>query len=293
MTDSLTIEQITSPATLAEGPLWDARHQRLMWVDIVAKRVHAYDPRTGEDSSLHIGQSTAALGLVHNRDDAYLLAADLQVDLLEWPSGHRSVVCELCHGVRANDGAVDPAGRYLIGTMVTNGSPEGGGALYSVATNHARVVLSGATISNGLDWSLDGSTMYYVDTPLERVDAFDYDVATGELSHRRVFVDLSEFPGRPDGLTVDGEGGVWVAMARGGAAVRRFTPSGRQERVIDLPVPHVTSVAFGGAALSELYVTTSAVGMTDQERARRPGAGALFCVNDAGVKGREAFAYRP
>ncbi|WP_162606374.1 SMP-30/gluconolactonase/LRE family protein [Jiangella asiatica] len=276
--------EVAAPARLGEGPLWDPVRARLMWVDLLASTVHEFDPATGHDAVVEFDRPVAALALLSG-GDGYLVAAGLEVAVCAWPSPRLRPVAGLDRGERANDGAVDPAGRFVVGTMADEATP-GQAALYSVAGVTARVVVEGVTISNGLDWSPDGMTMYYVDTPLERVDAFDYDIATGALSRRRVLADLRDVPGRPDGLTVDAEGGVWVAMARGGAAVRRFAPDGRADHVVGLPVPNATSVAFGGPDLGDLYVTTSQLRMTEDDLRTWPSAGALFRVDDLGVTGR-------
>lgn len=282
--------EVAAPARLGEGPLWDPLRARLMWVDLLASTVHELDPATGHDTAVEFDRPVAAVALLDD-NDGYLVAAGLDVAICAWPSPRLHPVARLGRGERANDGAVDPAGRFVVGTMAGEAAP-GGAALYTVDGGSVRVAVDGVTISNGLDWSPDAATMYYVDTPLERIDAFDYDVTTGALSGRRVFADLRELPGRPDGLTVDADGGVWVAMARGGAAVRRFTPAGRPDHVVELPVPHATSVAFGGPALSDLYVTTSQLRMTVEDLRRWPSAGALFRVDDVGVTGRRATPAR-
>lgn len=284
----MRIEPVTAPVQLAEGPLWDADAGRLMWVDIGGHTVHAFDPHDG-DTAIATEQPPAALALIEGSSD-YLLAAGLTLSRLAWPSGRLTEVATVTAGSRTNDGGVDPSGRYLVGTMI--GDDTDAAALYRVEGGAVTEVAAGVRISNGLDWSLDGRTLYYVDTPLERIDAFDYDPGTGTLSSRRVFVDLADVPGRPDGLTVDAEGGVWVAMARGGSAVRRFLPDGGADRVIDLPVPNVTSLTFGGADLDQLYVTTGQLGMTEDDLRRWPTAGSVFRITDTGIRGRLPGRYR-
>lgn len=279
---------VTTPARLGEGPLWDGDRARLMWVDILTETVHAFDPESGGDEVVTFGAPVVALALTDSED--YLVAAGHDIARVTWPDPTRDRIATVDGGIRANDGGVDPAGRLLIGTMVDEAGA-GGAALFQVSHGEVCVVLTGSTISNGLDWSPDGSVLYYVDTPLERIDAFDYDVDSGAVSGRRVFADLSDVPGRPDGLTVDDSGGVWVAMARGGAAVRRFATDGRADHVVELPVPHATSVAFGGDDLRDLYITTSQLRMTSADLETWPLAGSLFCVESVGVAGRLPNTY--
>ena len=144
------------------------------------------------------------------------------------------------------------------------------GELYRLdAGGRLNPVVKNVTVSNGLGWSPDGSRMYYADSPLRRVDVFDYDPATGEAFARRAFADLSEAEGVPDGLTVDADGCVWVAMW-GGSALRRFTAEGQPDAVLPVPVSQPTSCAFGGSGLADLYITSARVGLTDDQFAAQP-----------------------
>jgi sugar lactone lactonase YvrE len=189
-------------------------------------------------------------------------------------------------GNRMNDGACDAAGRFWAGTMALDERPHAG-ALYRLDPDlTVHTMLTEVTISNGIDWSLDGRRMYYVDTPTRRIDVFDFDVAAGAIANRRTFVEVPADAGLPDGLTVDAAGFVWVALW-GGAALRRYGADGTLERVVPLPVTHPTSCAFGGAALDELYVTSARIALTAEERKRQPQAGGVFRVRP-GVAGRPA-----
>jgi sugar lactone lactonase YvrE len=180
-------------------------------------------------------------------------------------------------GIRFNDAGVDPAGRVWVGSMhMTEAEPLG--ELYRLDPgSRLNPVVKNVTVSNGLGWSPDGSRMYYADSPLGRVDVFDYDPATGEAFARRPFADLSGVEGVPDGLTVDLDGCVWVAMW-GGSALRRFTPSGEQDAVLPVPVSQPTSCAFGGPALADLFITSATIGLSEAERAQQPLAGRLLHV---------------
>jgi sugar lactone lactonase YvrE len=178
-------------------------------------------------------------------------------------------------GVRFNDASVDPAGRVWVGSMdIKEKDPLG--TLYRLDTGGTLTpVVKGATVSNGIGWSPDGTRMYYNDSPLRRIDMFDYDQATGEAFGGRMFADLSGADGFPDGLTVDADGYVWVAMFAGGA-LRRFTPAGRQDAVLPLPVSQPTSCAFGGPGMADLFVTTAYRDLTEAQRAAQPLAGRLL-----------------
>ncbi|MGW1164024.1 SMP-30/gluconolactonase/LRE family protein [Streptomyces sp. NPDC001153] len=264
---------VRAEAELGEGPTWDPATGRLLWLDILGMRVHTYDPATGRrtvrTTEQHVGavKPRAGGGLVLNlRDGVGLLDPD---DTFRWL--HHEPVA----GRRANEAAVAPDGSLWAGTMRYDEAPGGGTLTRLTGDGTARTVLSDATVSNGTGWSPDGRLMYYVDTPTRRVDVFDHD---GEHVHaRRPFVEIEEGAGFPDGLTVDAEGCVWVALWDGGA-VRRYTPGGRLDRVIPLPTPRTTACAFGGAGLTDLYVTTARTGLP----APHPLSGSLLVVPGAG-----------
>lgn len=178
--------------------------------------------------------------------------------------------------LRMNDAKCDVAGRMWGGTMTVERRP-GACALYRLDPDGTvSSMLGDVTLSNGLGWSPDGRTMYYIDTPLRSIAAFDFDVNAGTITRRRHLVQIEGGAGNPDGMTVDAEGCVWVAMAHG-SGIRRYTPSGRLDRMVSLPVRKVTSCSFGGARLDQLFVTTACVGLSEQELAAEPLAGAVLC----------------
>jgi sugar lactone lactonase YvrE len=274
-------------AELGEGPMWDARSGRIAWVDILDRRIHLTDPATGATESIetpfHVGAIAprAHGGFIAALQDGFWVMGD-------GPTRRIASVPEARPSVRFNDGKCDPAGRFWAGTMAYD-QARGAGALYRLdAEGRPTLVIDGVTISNGLDWSLDGGTMYYVDSPLQRIDAFDYVPSTGEISDRRTVVKVAPEMGTPDGLTVDADGGIWVALW-GGSAVHRYL-HGRLDRVIKLPVSQPTSCAFGGAELDELYVTSASEGLSDSDRRAQPLAGALFRIRP-GIRGRPTRSY--
>ncbi len=189
-------------------------------------------------------------------------------------------------GMRLNDGACDPAGRFWVGSMALD-EATGAGSLYRYSRDGGlERVLEDVTLSNGLGWSPDGSTMYYIDSLTYRVDVFDFDLAGGAISDRRPFVALEDGAGTPDGLAVDDEGGVWVALW-GGGALRRYSPEGELDRVLAVPADKVTACCFGGEDGRSLYVTTASVDLTAEERRRQPLAGSVF-VTEVDVSGPPA-----
>ncbi|WP_411761867.1 SMP-30/gluconolactonase/LRE family protein [Streptomyces tunisiensis] len=260
---------VRAEAELGEGATWDPATGRLLWIDILNSRVHTYDPATGRRTVRRTGQHVGAVkpraggGLVLNlRDGVGLLDPD---DTFRWL--HREPVA----GRRGNDAAVAPDGGLLAGTMRYDEAPGGGTLSRVTGDGTATVLLDDVTVSNGTGWSPDGRLMYYIDTPTRRVDVFDFS-GDGTIAGRRPLAEIEEGAGFPDGLTVDADGCVWVALWDGGA-VRRYTPSGELDRVIELPVPRVTCCAFGGPGLTDLYVTTARVGLTAPHPSPAPGGG--------------------
>ena len=265
-------------AVLGEGPYWVPEDSCLFWVDIPNGLLHRTNVPSGETISAKLGEVSAAFPTL---EGGILIAGGNRLTLLapaESGEGwtERTIAeAPAGEGIRFNDAKVDPAGRVWVGSMHT-GETEPLGELYRLDPGGKLTqVVTGVTVSNGLGWSPDGSRMYYADSPTRRIDMFDYDPATGQAFQRRVFADLSRAEGFPDGLTVDLDGCVWVAMWNGGA-VRRFTPSGQQDAVLPVPVSRPTSCAFGGPDMAELYVTTASIDLTDTERAAQPLAGRLL-----------------
>ncbi|MEV0304185.1 SMP-30/gluconolactonase/LRE family protein [Streptomyces prasinus] len=266
---------VRAESALGEGPTWDPATGRLLWIDILNSRLHGYDPATGRRTLRRTGQHVGAVkpraggGLVLNlRDGIGLLDPD---DTFRWLR-HEPVP-----GRRGNDAAVAPDGALWAGTMRYDETTGGGTLTRVTGDGTAAPVLGDVTVSNGTGWSPDGRLMYYIDTPTRRIDVFDHDPDTGTVTGRRPLAEVEDGAGFPDGLTVDAEGGVWVALWDG-AAVRRYTPSGALDRVIGLPVPRVTACAFGGPGLTDLYITTARVGLDPAP----PLAGSLLVVPDAG-----------
>lgn len=268
-------------ARLAEGPVWDARSGRLVWVDVPARRIYLTDVGTGTSDvievPLHVGAVVprAAGGFVAALQDGFWVVGMGQ----PYPMTR---IPEARPDLRFNDGKCDPTGRFWAGTMAYDAAPAAG-ALYRLDPD-GRVtrVLDGVTISNGLAWSPDGGTMYYIDTPTQRIDAFTFVPSTGEIRDRRSVVHVPPELGAPDGMTVDADGGLWVALW-GGGAVHRYR-DGQLDQVVRLPVSQPTSCAFGGVDLDELYVTSAWDGLSSTERRAQPFAGAVFRVR-SGVRG--------
>ncbi|XP_071119547.1 regucalcin-like [Haliotis cracherodii] len=303
----VVLKNVTS--TQGEGPHWEGDTQTLVFVDIMAGNVLKYHPGTGQQSKVHVG---APVGfVVPRKKGGYVIAAGRSLSLLDWDKQTVTSLGEVDvgSGNRINDGKCDASGRLWAGTMGPPVEPASTrpnyipkrGSLYSLDLGgKITKKIKEVTLSNGLTWSENNKTMFYIDSPTRRVDMFDFDLETGDLANRRVCVDFDTFPvfrgsppSFPDGMTVDNQGKLWVACYFG-SCVARFDPeTGSMLQTVEIPnAERVTSVCWGGSNLDQLYVTTSRRGVTDEEFATTQGlAGSLFRVTGLGCKGLPASVY--
>lgn len=268
--------------SLGEGPLWDARSQSLYWLDINNSLIFRRDAESELVKTFEMPTRVTALGL--RQGSGFVCATDKG---LHFWDGKGTALEFISHpevgkeGARFNDGKVDRAGRFWAGTMDPRNATS---ALYRLDTDlSVHKMIDGITISNGMGWSLDNTVMYYVDTLTYTVFAYDFDLQSGAISNKRVFLKVEPDSGVPDGLTVDSQGHVWVAFYDGWKVVR-YKPNGSEDLRIDMPVARPTCPAFGGAELDELYITTAIDGLPPEELEKQPQAGDLFMLKP-GVKG--------
>jgi sugar lactone lactonase YvrE len=273
-----------APALLGESPVWDAARGELVWVDIDRGLVHRR-LANGAERCVDVGQPVGCavpragggLALALRDGFALLPAAGGSPRLVAPVEPHRS-------DTRMNDGACDSRGRLWAGSMSLAGDTRTA-ALYRLDADLAvTCVLPGVSVSNGIGWSPDDRLMYHVDTPRRRIDVYEFDAASGAIGNRRAAIAVAPEDGRPDGLTVDAEGGIWVALW-GGGAVQRYTPEGRLDARLELPARQVTSCCFGDPDLATLYVTSASRGAEHE-----PLAGSLFACNP-GVHGLPATPF--
>jgi len=271
----MQVEQVTGPVAFhGEGPVWSTRWGGLRWVDMLAGDVLQLD-QDGSVLRTHVGEVAAAL---RPRRGGGAVIGVRRGFALEEPDGSLTHLPELWGGddVRMNDGGCDPDGRFYCGSMAYDERP-GAGALYRLDPDRSvAVVLRGVTISNGLEWSPDGTSAYYVDSPTHQISVFDYSAERG-LERRRP---LAKVDALPDGLTVDADGGVWVALYDD-HAVHRYGPGGDLDARVDVPAGRVTACTFGGDELDRLFITTSREGLP---AGADPSAGSLYAA-DVGVRG--------
>ena len=274
-------------ATLGEGPAWDAKTETLYWVDILGNRVHFH--REGEDGSIQLDDMPGCLAPCKNGN--LIVAARASILEINPATAKQTVLASITEPAnnRFNDGKCDPAGRFLVGTMNMDEKTPGG-ALYSFDGQAVTQLLSGITISNGLAWSPDSNAFYYIDTPTREVKAFDYDLSTGQIANPRVVITVPEALGWPDGMTSDMEGNLWIAMWSG-AQITRWNPSeGQLLKEIPLPAKNITSCAFGGENLNELYITSARVGLDEADLAVYRHSGSLMRL-ETKVQGMPAFEF--
>ena len=288
---------LTARARLGEGPVWDGRSQLLYWVDIYNHRVHQFNPATGSDRFFDVGETVGAIAVVDSATEPQQLIMALRHGLayLNLQTGAVTPIMAVEGDKlsnRFNDGKCDTVGRFWVGSMCSEGQEAslyrygGRGELPgsdAVADRQDGMALSlarmeeGLTISNGLGWSPDNSTFYLTDSPLQQIFAYDFDATTGTINNRRLFIDLTHESFFPDGLTVDAEGCLWVAMWDGWCVVR-FDPAGKEIGRVQLPVQRPTSCTFGGPDLETLYITTASVGLSEAEIQASFFSGDVFCV---------------
>jgi sugar lactone lactonase YvrE len=268
----------------AEGPLWDAETARLWWVDITAERVHCSDPATSIDTSWATPGQPG--GVVLDAAGEPVVATPEGLAVLDRTTGStelRVPVEQDRPENRTNDIKVDSRGRVWVGTMAFDKRPRNAG-LYRVDGDEVTCVVDGLTISNGPALDEAQGRLYLADTALCVVDVFDLDPETGDVSGRRRLLDFSDLQIWPDGMTVDDDGMLWVALGREGE-VRRYRPDGQLDGFVAVPTSNPTSLTFGGADGGDLYITTSWFDLDEQGRAKEPLAGALFRCRP-GVTGR-------
>lgn len=276
---------------LGESPLWCARRQRLYWVDIRAPALYSC-AADGAGLESHAMPELIGSFAFRANDDAFVVALKSGLYDYDASAGTFDAIARPDASLpqhRFNEGKCDPRGRFWAGTM-NDAVREPTGSLFRLdAQREVTRMLTGITVPNSLAWSPDGRVMYFADTETRTIGAFDFDPGDGTIGGRRLFADLRDGAGRPDGSTVDADGCLWNAEVVTGRVVR-YAPEGRELAAWQLPVSRVTSLAFGGGDLRTLYITSSSYKLSAEERAAQPLAGALFAMR-APVAGLAAAVY--
>ncbi len=283
------------PGLLSEGPRWHEERQELLWVDILDGRFHrgtlAADGSLERVDTIALDRHVGAVAPAHG--GGYVLAAGPGFVFIDEDGATRELAQPEAGrtDVRMNDGACDQQGRFWAGTMAYDETP-GAGTLYRLELDGTcTTVLSDLTISNGIGWSPSGTSMYLNDSGTGCLDAFGFDPVSGAIDDRRTLVRIDEPGVAPDGLTVDEDGAIWVALW-GGGAVHRYAPDGSLLMTLQLPVARPTSCAFGGPDRDILFVTTAREGLDEDARREQPDAGRVFSIAGLGVRGLSSHPYR-
>jgi len=279
---------IDSKSDLGEGAIWNSQTGELLWINITGKILNIYNPKTGNNKELFTGQMIGTV--VPCSSDKVLVALQNGIFSLDPFTGTKVLIVDPEEDLsdnRFNDGKCDPAGRFWVGTMSTK-DEKGAGSLYRLDKDSSiHKMIENVSISNGIVWSPDASKMYYIDTPTQQVKEYDYNNETGEISNPKVAVEISTELGSPDGMTIDADGNLWIALW-GGSAVGCWNPeTGKLIRKIEVPAKNVTSCAFGDDDLGTLYITTARRNTTNEELKKYPEAGGVF-KTIPGVKGVKA-----
>ncbi|XP_058472802.1 regucalcin [Solea solea] len=295
---SLQVECVVKAgALIGEGPVWEESEQTLLFVDIARQKIHRWNSVTNEMKSVETEDTVGVA--VPRRSGGLVAGVGRSVVAVDWSTQTMTSLVQVDEDKpnnRLNDGKVDPHGRLLVGFMGKETRPaevtRHQGALFSVNSDFTVTKrLRQVDISNGMDWSLDHRTFFYIDSLSLSVDAFDYDVDTGNIGNRRTVYHMEEGEGLPDGMTVDAEGRLWVTCYNGGRVVNIDPVTGVRLQTVFLPVMKTTSCCFGGPDYSDLYVTSACLGLNQSESRQQPLAGHTFRVRGLGVKGRPSTSF--
>lgn len=277
---------------LGEGAIWNSKTGELYFIDIEGKKLFTFNESTKKLSIFDVDERIGTVVPTHNPNKVIIALQngifefDLKLKektLLSNPEKNRTKN-------RMNDGKCDPVGRLWVGSMHLE-QVKGAASLFKIEPDGSfETMIEKVTISNGIVWSIDESTVYYIDTPTGQVQAFDYDRTSGKIINRKPIITVPESMGYPDGMTIDTEGMLWIALWNGNAVTRWNPDTGELISKIEVPAHNVSSCAFGGENLETLYITSASVDMTDEEKKKWPQSGNVFKVKP-GVAGVKAFHF--
>ncbi|XP_011454610.3 regucalcin-like [Crassostrea angulata] len=285
----------------AEGPHWDDVTNTLLFVDILENTVHRYHPETGTVDVIQLDENVGFV--VPARKGGLIAGVGRCLVHLDWDSKKVTKLHEVDHGLqtRFNDGKCDPQGRVWAGTMgpmvpTIEGMPKIGSLYRLDLDGSLHTMVKNVGISNGLAWTADNKSMFFIDSTPRQIYRYDFDKSTGNISNQRVIVDNAGKPlddcGFPDGMTVDQEDKLWVACFAASKVIRYDPETGQRLQHVEIPsASRITSCCFGGKNLDELYVTSSAYEVSSEEFEKYPLSGSVFRVTDLGVRGRKAHIY--
>ena len=272
--------------------MWDAKRNAIYWLDILNGQLHQFFIATKEHRTLNVGEMIGCIAIC--KDGNFIAGLKSGLGFIDKDSGAIKMIAmpeSNKAGNRFNDGKCDPAGRFWAGTMAIS-EQQHEGNLYMLDTElHVKKKREKVSISNGLAWTKDKGTLYYIDTPTREVLAFDFDLPTGNITNERVVIRIADDEGSPDGMTIDSDDKLWIAHW-GGWQVSRWNPrTGEKLLKVSVPVEQVTCCTFGGDSLQDLYITTARVHLDAKALRDQPLAGSLFVIRNCGFRGIESAAF--
>lgn len=279
-------------ALLGEGAIWNQKSQELYWIDIEGKNLHVFNPKTKKNSTY---KTPSRIGTVVPIDNSNtLIALEDGIYTLNRKNKEISLLVDMKNmlvGSRLNDGKCDALGRFWVGSMHLQQQKNAANLFCIDSSYSVKKKLDSITISNGVVWSKDHKTMYYIDTPTLEIKAFDYQLKTGEISNERIVISIDKSLGYPDGMTIDEEDMLWVGMWNGNAVIRFDPKTGKVDRKVEVPAHNITSCAFGGKDLDTLYITSARVDMTEDELKQYPLSGSIFKYVP-GIRGTNSYFFK-
>jgi sugar lactone lactonase YvrE len=288
----MKIETVTNHlCILGEGPVWDTARNEIIWVDIIEGAILQYSFDNESLKTFSIGEFMGCVAICANGDFVFTSKSGIGLldrntgikKMLHYPETHLPTN-------RFNDGKCDVAGRLWAGTMAID-ETIGAGAVYLMDSLKSEKKIDNTTISNGIAWNADNTILYFIDTPTFEVVSFQFNKITGDISNKKVVIQISQEDGHPDGMTIDTEGMLWIAHWDGWQITRWDPNTGKKISHIQLPVSRVTSCTFGGPELTDLFITSARKGLTDEALKEQPLAGALFVIRNCGYQGLPAFEF--
>lgn len=282
-----------SDAQLGEGAFWNHETNKLFWVDIEGKALHIYNPKTNTNLTLKTPSRIGTVVPTTNQNEA-LIALENGVAKINLTTSEIDLFSDMkgnLENSRLNDGKCDPSGRFWVGSMHLKQEKDKANLYKLGVLGSFETMIDSVTISNGIVWTSDKKTMYYIDTPTSQIKSYNYNNDTGEITDPRVAIQIPENLGYPDGMTIDEEDMLWVGMWNGNAVIRFNPKTGKVLQTIKVPAHNITSCAFGGENLETLYITSAKVDMSDDELIEYPLAGSVFKIKP-GVKGVKSTFFK-
>lgn len=276
---------------LGEGPVWDASRNEIYWIDIIGGEIHQYSFSNDSFRTYSVNELIGCIVICKSGE--LLTASKSGFGLLDRATGKITGIGNPeCHipDNRFNDGKCDVQGRLWAGTMSIDESP-GAGNVYVFDKGKSEKKIENVTISNGLAWSIDNKTLYYIDTPTFEVVSYQYESTTGTIKDKKVVITIPKSEGYPDGMTIDKAGMLWIAHWDGWQVTRWNPDTGEKLCHIKMPVARITSCTFGGEHLRDLFITSARVGLSNEELQQQPLAGSVFVIRNCGYEGLKAFEF--